>query len=65
VVNAAAMTDFPISPSPGLRKEADAAGLAIDRQKYRRLVGASFDEDLPADRALGVSRPNARGVLAG
>lgn len=41
-------------------KEAHAAGLRVDEAKFRRLVGVKFDEELPADRSLGVIRPNAR-----
>ena len=39
-------------------KEAVAEGLAVDPKRYRRMVGVNIDDDLPANRALGVILPN-------
>lgn len=39
-------------------KEAAAEGLRVDPRRYRRLVAVDIGGDLPADRALGVIRPN-------
>jgi uncharacterized protein (DUF2235 family) len=41
-------------------KEALAEGLAVNAKRYRHLVGVNLDDDLPADRALGVILPNNR-----
>ena len=41
-------------------KEALTEGLAVNAKRYRHLVGVNFDDDLPADRALGVILPNNR-----
>jgi uncharacterized protein (DUF2235 family) len=46
--------------------EALNAGLKIDAERYRRLLGVNPGDDLPVDRALGVITPNVKWwVLAG
>jgi uncharacterized protein (DUF2235 family) len=47
-------------------KQAVAEGFAVDAKRYRRLVGVDICEELPAERALGLIRPNSRWwLLAG
>jgi uncharacterized protein (DUF2235 family) len=47
-------------------KQAAAQGLIVDDTRYRRLVGVDVKDELPAERALGVIRPNSRWwLLAG
>lgn len=41
-------------------KQAVAEGFAVKTTRYRRLVGVNVADELPADRALGVIRPNSR-----
>lgn len=41
-------------------RNAFAQGLAVNAKRYRHLVGVDFDDDLPADRALGVILLNSR-----
>jgi hypothetical protein len=40
--------------------EAVAEGFALNATRYKRLVGVNFNQQLPADRALGIIRPNSR-----
>lgn len=39
-------------------KEADAAGLAVDKRRYKDLIGVAYEDELPPDKAMGTIHAN-------